>query len=103
MCLAAWRFFLPTRIEIKETGIFQTVLGRRRRLAWETIGHCDVCRHGILLTPDRRHTGPLEALRGVYIAWGSRQDEVVRIVLFYFERARRHNNEVVRAAGKQAK
>lgn len=89
--LAAWRFFLPVRVEIKETGVFQTVLGHRRRIAWETVGHCDVCRHGILLTPDRRHTGPLEALRGIYIDWGSRQEEVLPAVLFHLERTRRRS------------
>ena len=70
-------------------GVTQQVLGRRRRIAWQFIERCEICRAGIFLLP---HDAPLAVFRGLYIPWGTHRSEVLALVQFYLPRARQESD-----------
>jgi hypothetical protein len=84
-----WRFFVPVYFEFSAMGVTQQVLGRRRRIAWQFIERCEICRAGIFLLP---HDAPLAVFRGLYIPWGSHRAEVLALVQFYLPRARQESD-----------
>jgi hypothetical protein len=83
--VSLWRFFVPVYFEFSAMGITQQMWGRRRRIAWQFIERCEICRAGIFLLP---HDAPLAVFRGLYIPWGIHRAEVLALVQFYLPRAR---------------
>jgi hypothetical protein len=77
---AAWRYFVPVYYELNAQGIFQEVLGRRRRITWRSVGRAEVCRDGVFLA---RGAGLLATMRGLYLPWGRYRAEVVGLVAYY--------------------
>ncbi len=61
-----WSRCLPTLVEMNSEGIVQTVLGRKKFIAWEDIRSYERYRDGILLLP-RKTRFFLEAFRGYYL------------------------------------
>jgi len=82
MAAALWRFFLPVDFELGETGIDQSVFGRRH-IPWGAIRRYEICRAGILLLPEAN--GPLSPLRGLYLPWTRHRDEVILRVRYYVD------------------
>lgn len=88
LALCAWRYFVPLHYEINAQGIFQEILGVRRRITWRSIGQVQLCRDGLLLAP-ADICGP--ALRGLYLPWGRHRTEVVALVSYYLQQT--HQDE----------
>ena len=88
LAVALWRFFLPVVFELSEKGVDQRLLGRQRRIPWEAIGRHEVRSAGVLLLPhdDRSAMAPM---RGLYLPWASRRDEVLAHVRHYLEHPER--------------
>jgi hypothetical protein len=82
--LSMWRFFVPAYYEFSAMGVTQQILHRRRRIAWQFIERCEICRAGIFLLP---HDAPLAVFRGLYIPWGAHRAEVLALIQFYLPRA----------------
>lgn len=80
--LAMWRMFIPIEYHLGSRGLRQSYLRRNHLVRWSQIKVIEVRRHGILLYPDS-YFGPLRAMRGVYVPWGSYHDEVIALVAFY--------------------
>lgn len=89
IALSLWRFFVPAYFEFSAMGITQQVLGRRRRIAWQFVERCEICRAGIFLLP---HDAPLAVFRGLYIPWCAHRAEVLALVQFYLPRARHESD-----------
>lgn len=78
--LAAWRYFLPVHYEVNSQGVFQTVLGRRRRVSWRSIGRLEVGHDGVLIAPADRFS---PTLRGIYLPWGAHRAELLASMDYY--------------------
>lgn len=85
LAASAWRFFVPTHFELSAQGVFQEVLGRKRRVVWRAFDGAELCREGVYL----RFAGAGFGLsRGMYIPWGSHRAEVVACVDHYLTQVR---------------
>jgi hypothetical protein len=85
LAASAWRFFVPTHFELNAQGVFQEVLGRKRRVVWRAFDSAELCREGVYL----RFAGASFGLsRGMYIPWGSHRAEVVACVDYYLTQVR---------------
>lgn len=80
--LSAWRYFVPVHYEVNSHGVFQTVLGRRRRISWRAIGRVEVCRDGVLIAPIDRLS---PALRGIYLPWGTHRAGLLASINYYVQ------------------
>ncbi|HEX7448911.1 MAG TPA: hypothetical protein VF306_15260 [Pirellulales bacterium] len=80
--IAAWRYFLPVYYEVNSHGVFQTVLGRRRRISWRSIGRIELCRDGVLIAPSDSLS---PALRGIYLPWGVHRAELLASIDYYLQ------------------
>lgn len=80
--LAAWRYFLPVYYEVNSHGVFQTVLGRRRRISWRNIGRVEMGRDGVLIAPIDSLS---PALRGIYLPWGGHRAELLASIDYYLQ------------------
>jgi len=85
LAVALWRFFLPTWFELNADGVSQWLFGRCRRIPWRAIRRYEVCSAGVLLLPHADRC-PMDPLRGLYLPWGSRRDEVLAQVQYYLDR-----------------
>lgn len=74
--LSLWRFFVPVVFELNVDGIHQWRLGRHQLLAWKSIGHYQLHADGVLLLPFA-DWAPLDAVRGLYLPWGTHREEVL--------------------------
>jgi hypothetical protein len=77
-----WRDWLPVTYELGLSGVSQIVLGRLRRIAWPAIRGYDVLPHGVLLVPDTQLT-PLSPLRGLFVPWLDRRDQVLASIEYH--------------------
>jgi hypothetical protein len=84
LAACSWRFFVPVRYELDESGVTQQVFGWVQRAAWVDVRRFDVCAHGVMLF-SHAETIPLDAFRGLYLPWCDRRDEVLSAVQFYLE------------------
>jgi len=86
VCLLAssWRTWLPIWVTIGPAGVDQTVLGRRRRIAWLAIRRYEMGPHGILLLPDAV-VNQFSALRGIYLHWGRHRTQVLANFEYYLQ------------------
>jgi hypothetical protein len=84
MATSMWRFFVPSYYEFSAMGVTQQIFHRRRRIAWQFIERCEICRAGVFLLP---HDAPLAVFRGLYIPWGTHRTEVLALIQFYLPRA----------------
>lgn len=82
LAFAGWRLWIPVRFEFGPKGIVQTVLGRQRRIPWVALMRYEVRRHGVLLLADAEPS-PLAALRGLYVRWQDRRDDLLEILEFF--------------------
>lgn len=82
LALTLWRTWLPVQYELNISGITQSVLGLERRIAWTAIRTHQVRDDGVLLLPDESATA-LSPLRGLYLHWGGRRDEVLAQLNYY--------------------
>lgn len=73
------RYFAPTRYTIGPEGAQVSHIGRRRRMAWGKVRRARVLRDGVFLSPFSRPSR-LESFRGCFLAYGDREEEVVRFV-----------------------
>lgn len=85
MAASAWRFFVPTHFELNAQGVFQEVLGRKRRIAWRAFDSAELCREGVYL---RFASAPFGLSRGLYLPWGSHRPEVAAFVDYYLTQVR---------------
>lgn len=88
LALSAWRYFVPVYFEINPQGVFQEVFGRRRRIAWRSIGQVEICRDGVLLAPGDVCCA---AARGLYVSWGGHRAEVIALVSYHLQQI--HHDE----------
>ena len=84
LAIALWRFFLPVQFELNADGVNQWLFGRCRQIPWKAICGYEVCSAGVLLLP-RADRCPMDPLRGLYLPWGSRRDEVLARVRYYLD------------------
>ena len=87
VCFAAlqvpiWRLWVPVGFEIGSKGIGQAVLWRRARVPWRMIARYEITKRGILLLPEDAKT-PLSRLRGLYIRWRDRREQLTELVRYY--------------------
>jgi hypothetical protein len=84
MGVTVWRHFVPTFFELSALGVTSRTLRRTRRIPWLSIDRYVVGRRGVFLTSAG---APLEALRGLYLPWGSHREEVLTSLRYYLPRA----------------
>jgi hypothetical protein len=84
LLLTLWRKLLSVRYELGGGGIVQSVFGWRRRVPWTAILHYELDSRGVLLLPDAVAT-PLSPLRGLYLPWGDKRDEVLAHLDYYLQ------------------
>jgi hypothetical protein len=72
-------YLFPVRYEITERGASARTLLGRTEIAWDRVKKFYLDDRGIKLSP-LLTPGRLEAYRGVYLRFGDREDEVVRVV-----------------------
>ena len=84
LALSAWRLWIPVTFALSSRGVNETILGRQRRISWPQIARYRVYSGGILLLTDTHET-PLEPLRGLYIRWSGRRDELLELVQFFLD------------------
>lgn len=84
LALSAWRLWVPVAFSVSSRGITQTIFGRQRRISWPQIARYKVYPGGVLLLADSPHT-PLAALRGLYIRWNGRRDELLELVQYFLD------------------
>ncbi len=84
MALAAsvWRMWVPVKYEFGPKGILQTVMGRKRRIAWSTIRRHQVRSRGVLLLTSSSPVA-MTVFGGIYIRWRDQRDSLVAIVAYY--------------------
>jgi hypothetical protein len=82
LAVTLWRTWLSVQFHLGADGVTQTVLGRRRRIAWAAIWHVDVRSDGVVLLPDATPT-PLSPLRGIYLHWGTQREAVMANLDYY--------------------
>jgi hypothetical protein len=83
---AAWRIFVPIVFELNALGVSQHLLGRIRRIPWSAIEYARIGQEGVFFSLDG---APLADLRGLYIPWESRRQEVLALVEYYLPSSRR--------------
>ena len=79
---AIWRFFLPTSFELDRHGLDQRRFGHHRRVPWKAIRRHERCEAGVLLLP-RTDDCPLDRLRGLFLPWAEKRDEVLAQIDFH--------------------
>ena len=84
LSVALWRFFIPMLFELNTDGVNQWVFGRHRRISWNEIRHYKICSKGVLLLP-REEYCPMDALRGQYLPWRNRREEVLDQIHYYLD------------------
>lgn len=82
LVLAMWRLWIPVTFEFSPHGMTQEVLGRRRRIAWRSIGGYRVVRRGVWLLP---HASELRiaAPRSLFVRGGPQLDTLLAVLAFY--------------------
>ena len=85
LALALWRFFLPASFELNADGVSQWRFRRCRRISWNAVRRYEICSAGVLLLPHADRC-PMDPLRGLYVPWGSRRDEVLAQIRYYLDR-----------------
>ena len=83
---AGWRVFVPVVFELNALGVSQHLLGRVRRVPWSAIEYARIGREGVFFSLDG---GPLADLRGLYLPWEGRRNEVLALVEYYLPASRR--------------
>jgi hypothetical protein len=86
---AAWRIFVPVVFELNTLGVSQHLLGRIRRIPWSAIEYARIGREGVFFSLDGT---PLADLRGLYVPWENRRNEVLAVVDYYLQASRRQGN-----------
>ena len=86
---AAWRIFVPVVFELNALGVSQHLLGRIRRVPWSAIEYACIGREGVFFSLDGT---PLADLRGLYVPWESRRNEVLALIEYYLPASRRQGN-----------
>jgi hypothetical protein len=84
LAITLWRTWLPVRYTLGGSGIAQQVLFWRRLIPWTAIQRHQLHRDGVLLAPDAELTA-LSPLRGLYLHWGRRQQEVLAHLEYYLQ------------------
>lgn len=80
--IALWRFFLPVVFELSEAGVDRRLFRWWRRIPWHAIERYEVCRAGVLLLPHGARS-IMAPLRGLYLPWSARRDEVLAHMRHY--------------------
>jgi hypothetical protein len=89
VAVAAWRMFVPVVFELNALGISQHLLGRIRRIPWSAIEYARLGAEGVFFSLDG---APLADLRGLYVPWEGRRNEVLALVEYYLPASRREGN-----------
>jgi hypothetical protein len=82
LALTSWRNWLPVRFEINSNGVTETAVWRTRRIPWTAVAQHEIHREGVLLLPDAA-VNALSPLRGLYVPWGSRRQDVLANLEYY--------------------
>jgi len=80
--VSTWRWWIPVTFGFGPAGINQTILGRTFRKPWAAVVRYDKLARGVLLLPDA-DGAPVATLRGRYVAWHDRRDELLTLLDFY--------------------
>jgi len=82
LVLAMWRLWIPVTFEFSPHGVTQVVFGRRRRIAWRSIGGYRIARRGVWLLP---HASELQvaAPRSLFVRGGPQLDTLLAVLAFY--------------------
>ena len=84
LLIVTWRTWLPRRFEIGATGVQERVLWRKRLIPWHAILQYEISPGGVLLMPDPVVNG-LSPLRGIYIPWGQRRQELLAQLEYHLQ------------------
>ncbi|NUQ64867.1 MAG: hypothetical protein HUU20_20580 [Pirellulales bacterium] len=88
LAIACWRFFPPAAFELNVDGVHLRALGRGRQIPWPEVQSYRVFSDGVLLLPFR-DSSPIDALRGLYLPWRDRREEVLANLRFYLDHQER--------------
>jgi len=77
--LSMWRLWAPVRVVFGPLGVVEHIIGVQRRIPWREISGYELRAQGALLQPHNAGS----PLRGLYIFWGRRKEEVVTILDYY--------------------
>lgn len=86
--LALWRWWTPAAYEINSQGIHVRLLGRERRLPWNSIGSATPGERGVFLSPADAGDW-FWKLRGWHLPWCGQRDAVLAALDFYLSPAQR--------------
>jgi hypothetical protein len=84
LVVSLWRFFVPVVFEVNVDGVHQWVLGRHVQIPWQSFRRYRIFSDGVLLLP-HAEICPIDALRGLYLPWRDRREEVLANVRFYLD------------------
>lgn len=82
LSLTVKRLWLPVTYELSSKGVVYSSLVRRRRIPWSEFARYEIHDEGVFLSPDGEPQ-PFSALRGLFIRWNSRRDELLALLDFY--------------------
>lgn len=79
IAITLWQMWLPVKWELGLSGVSQSVLGYRRKVAWISIARYEMTSDGVWLFA-KADRSPFHA---AFIAYGNRQSEIQACVLYY--------------------
>lgn len=79
---STWRWWVPVTFGFGPAGVTQSIFGRSFRKPWAAVVRYERLARGVLLLPDAEGA-PASSLRGRYVAWLNRRDELVTLLEFY--------------------
>lgn len=75
LTLSLWQLWIPITTEFDPRGIVLTLLGQRRRIAWQSIDHLELHEAGVFLC-----AGPQSARRAaldtIFLPWGKDRESI---------------------------
>lgn len=89
-----WRMWTPVEIRLCQLGVIQTALRRAWRIPWSSLGGYELRRHGVVLIP-ADDDSMVARLRGLYVRFGGRKEELLAVVNHYLQIEAPHDGEGV--------
>jgi len=86
LVVSLWRMWIPVEFRIGELGVIQTTLRRSWRIPWESFSDYEVRQSGVLLLPEDDNS-VLGRMKGVYVPWGERKEDVLAVIAHYLDEA----------------
>lgn len=79
---STWRWWIPVTFLLGPAGVQERVLGRTTRRPWASFARYEILSEGVVLCPEADDS-PAATIRGRYVAWLDRRDELLAVLDFY--------------------